>query len=73
MYVRRKEVRNQKIIQYRLDHPNSTLEAIGNVFHLTKSRVSVILAGVNTKDDDRKCHCNDCSALQCTFKKKEHV
>lgn len=47
-----KEKRNKSIYQFRLNHPGMTLEAIGKVYHINKSRVSAIIAREKIREKD---------------------
>jgi hypothetical protein len=42
-----KHKRNQSIISYKLNRPNTTLSNLGRIYHISKQRVSVILKTYN--------------------------
>ena len=41
--IREKKKRNLLVIQYHKDNPELTLSEIGDIFHLSRQRVAVIL------------------------------
>jgi len=41
--IREKKIRNNLIIQYHKDNPEVTLSEIGDIFHLSRQRVAIIL------------------------------
>ena len=43
----RKRNRNKELIAYRIGHPELSLKEIGEVFNITKQRVSAILKSYN--------------------------